>query len=65
LFVPGITAANGFEMYEITYLEASPVGFEKKTENVHSVVILSEEGGTNEATIRSFINALTGKTFTD
>ena len=65
LYVPSFTAANGFEMYEITYLEDSPVGFEKKTRNVHSVIILSEEGGTNEAAVRAFVNALTGKTFVD
>jgi len=65
LYVPSFTAANGFEMYEITYLEDSPVGFEKKTRNVHSVIILSEEGGANEAAVRAFVNALTGKTFVD
>jgi hypothetical protein len=65
LYVPSFTAAAGFEMYEITYLEASPEGFEKKTRNVHSVIILSEEGGANEAAIRAFVNALTGKNFTD
>ena len=65
LYVPSFTAANGFEMYEITYLEDSPEGFEKKTRNVHSVIILSEEGGTNEADIRTLVNKLTGKTFND
>lgn len=65
LFVDDYTAATGFEMYEITYLEDSPVGFEKKTRNTHSVVILSEEGGAGEAAIRNFINALTGESFVD
>jgi len=65
LYVPSFTAAAGFEMYEITYLEDSPEGFEKKTRNTHSVIILSEEGATNEGAIRAFINALTGKTFVD
>lgn len=70
LYVPSFGATNGFEMYEITYLEDSPVGFEKKTRNLHSVIILSEEAGaagqgTNEGAIRAFINALTGKTFVD
>jgi hypothetical protein len=65
LYVPSFTATNGFEMYEITYLEDSPVGFEKKTRNVHSVIILSEEGGTNEAAIRALINGLCGTSFAD
>ena len=65
LYVPSFTAATGFEMYEITYLEDSPVGFEKKTRNVHSVIILSEEGAANEAAIRAFVNALTGESFVD
>jgi hypothetical protein len=70
LYVPSFGATNGFEMYEITYLEDSPEGFEKKTQNVHSVIILSEEAGAvgegaNESAIRAFINALTGKSFID
>jgi hypothetical protein len=67
LYVPSFTAANGFDMYEITYLEDSPVGFEKKTRNTHSVIILCEDNGGaesgTETAIRAFINALTGKTF--
>jgi hypothetical protein len=65
LYVPSFTAAAGFEMYEITYLEDSPVGFEKKTRNVHSVIILSEENAANEAAIRNLINALCGTSFVD
>lgn len=65
LYVDDYTAATGFEMYEITYLEDSPVGFEKKTQNTHSIIILSEEGGAGEAGIRAFINALTGYSFVD
>lgn len=65
LYVPTYTAATGFEMYEITYLEDSPVGFEKKTQNTHSIIILSEEGGAGEAGIRAFINNLTGSSFVD
>jgi len=65
LYVPGYTAATGFEMYEITYLEDSPVGFENKSKNTHSIIILSEEGGAGEAGIRAFINALTGYSFVD
>jgi hypothetical protein len=52
-------------MYEITYLEDSPVGFENKSKNTHSIIILSEEGGAGEAGIRAFINALTGFSFVD
>jgi hypothetical protein len=67
LYVPSFTAANGFDMYEITYLEDSPEGFEKKTRNVHSVIILCEDNGGAESSVetavRLFINALTGKTF--
>jgi hypothetical protein len=37
-------------MYEITYIEPSPIGFEKKTENVHSVVILAASGVTAAVT---------------
>ena len=65
MYVPTYTAATGFEMYEITFLEDSPVGFEKKTQNTHSVILLSEEGGANEAAIRALINALTGQSFVD
>jgi hypothetical protein len=65
LYVPTYTAATGFEMYEITFLEDSPVGFEKKTQNTHSVILLSEEGGSGEAAIRALINALTGQSFVD
>jgi len=36
-----VNSGTTYDMYEITYLEPSPVGFEKKTENVHSVVILA------------------------
>jgi hypothetical protein len=39
-----------YDMYEITYLEPSPIGFEKKTENVHSIVILAESGVTAAVT---------------
>ena len=50
LFVPGITATNGFVMYELTYLDESPVGFEKKSENVHSVIILVDKDNTTLTT---------------
>jgi len=39
-----------YNMYEITYLENSPVGFEKKTRNTHSVVILIDSTDTTEIT---------------
>lgn len=37
-----VNTANTYDMYEITYLEDSPVGFEKKTRNTHSLVILAD-----------------------
>jgi hypothetical protein len=58
LYVPSFTAASGFVMYEITYLENSPEGFEKKTQNVHSVIVLVESGSTNAAAIDTFMNSL-------
>ena len=36
-----VNSGTTYDMYEITYNEPSPLGFEKKTENVHSVVILA------------------------
>jgi hypothetical protein len=36
-----VNPATTYDMYEVTYLESSPVGFEKKTQNVHSVIILA------------------------
>ena len=41
-----VNSATTYDMYEITYLEASPVGFEKKSENTHSVIILAASGVT-------------------
>lgn len=68
-YVPTYTAATGFDMYEITYLEDSPVGFEKKSQNTHSVIILVEDLGAGasesagETAVRLLINALTGSSF--
>jgi mannose/fructose/N-acetylgalactosamine-specific phosphotransferase system component IIC len=39
-------------------LEDSPVGFEKKTRNTHSVIVLVETGSTNAAAIDVFMNSL-------
>ena len=39
-----------YDMYEITYLEPSAVGFEKKSENTHSIVILAASGITAAVT---------------
>jgi len=39
-----------YDMYEITYLEPSAVGFEKKSENTHSIVILAASGVTAAVT---------------
>jgi hypothetical protein len=41
-----VNSATTYDMYEITYLDASPVGFEKKSENTHSVIILAASGVT-------------------
>ena len=64
-YVPTYTAAAGFDMYEITYLEDSPKGFEKKTQNTHSVIILVEEDSANEGALLSFLEGVTGVDFTD
>ena len=45
-----------YNMYEINYLEDSAVGFEKKTRNAHSVVILIDS--TNSAEIADLETAL-------
>ena len=45
-----VNSATTYDMYEITYIEPSPVGFEKKTENVHSVVILAASAVTAAVT---------------
>jgi len=41
-----VNSATTYDMYEITYLDASPVGFEKKSENTHSIIILAASGVT-------------------
>jgi hypothetical protein len=44
-------------MYEITYLDASPVGFEKKSENTHSIIILAASvvAGTPSSTLSTAV----------
>ena len=42
-----VNSATTYDMYEITYVEPSPVGFEKKSENTHSVIILAASGVTS------------------
>lgn len=52
-----------YNMYELNYIEASNVGYEKKTENEHSLVVLIDS--TNSAAISAFetaIQAFTGLT---
>jgi hypothetical protein len=46
-----------YDMYEITYLEPSSEGFEKKSQNTHSVVILAASvvGGTSSATLSNAV----------
>ena len=39
-----------YDMYEITYLDPSAIGFEKKSENTHSIVILAASGVTAAVT---------------
>ena len=41
-----VNSATTYDMYEITYLEDSPVGFEKKSRNTHSLVILADSSVT-------------------
>ena len=45
-----VNTATTYDMYEITYLEDSPVGFENKTRNTHSLVVLAESGVTSAVT---------------
>jgi hypothetical protein len=45
-----VNSATTYDMYEITYIEPSPIGFEKKTENVHSVIILAASAVTAAVT---------------
>ena len=52
-----VNSGTTYDMYEITYIEPSPVGFEKKTENVHSVVILATSGAVSTA-VASVLNSV-------
>lgn len=45
-----VSPATTYDMYEITYLEDSPVGFENKTRNTHSLVVLAASGVTAAVT---------------
>jgi hypothetical protein len=45
-----VNSATTYDMYEITYLEDSPVGFENKTRNTHSLVVLAAAGVTAAVT---------------
>lgn len=45
-----VNSATTYDMYEITYLEDSPVGFENKTRNTHSLVVLAASGVTAAVT---------------
>jgi hypothetical protein len=45
-----VNSATTYDMYEITYLEDSPVGFENKTRNTHSLVVLASSGVTAAVT---------------
>lgn len=45
-----------YNMYELNYIEASSIGYEKKTENEHSLVVLIDS--TNSAAISAFETAV-------
>jgi len=45
-----VNSATTYDMYEITYLEDSPVGFENKTRNTHSLVVLAASSVTAAVT---------------
>jgi hypothetical protein len=45
-----VNSSTTYDMYEITYLEDSPVGFENKTRNTHSLVVLAAAGVTAAVT---------------
>ena len=51
-----------YTTYEITYLDPSPEGFEKKTRNVHSALILVPTGAAYAAALEVDIEQLTGVT---
>jgi hypothetical protein len=52
-----VNSGNLYDMYEITYLESSPVGFEKKSENTHSIIILAASvvAGTPSSTLSTAV----------
>jgi hypothetical protein len=52
-----VNSGNLYDMYEITYLDASPVGFEKKSENTHSIIILAASvvAGTPSSTLSTAV----------
>jgi hypothetical protein len=45
-----------YNMYELNYIEASSIGYEKKTENEHSLVVLIDS--TNSSAISAFETAV-------
>jgi len=61
-FVDQTRTASGYTMYEICYIDPSPVGFEKKEGNEHALVLLVDAAVSSlDADIKTFINAfLTG-----
>jgi hypothetical protein len=52
-----VNSGNLYDMYEITYLDASAVGFEKKSENTHSIIILAASvvAGTPSSTLSTAV----------
>ena len=61
-FVDQSRTASGYVMFEINYLEGSPSGFEKKSTNEHSLVLLVDNAVSSLATdIATFLtNFLSG-----
>lgn len=53
-----VNPATIYDMYEITYLEDSLVGFEKKTRNTHSLIVLASTGAVSTAVSTALNNVL-------
>ena len=53
-----VNSSTTYDMYEITYLEDSPVGFEKKSRNTHSLVVLASTGAVSTAVSTALNNVL-------
>ncbi len=59
MFVDTSRTTSGYIMFEINYLESSPSGFEKKSANEHSLVLLVDAGvasGAIATDLATFLN---------